>query len=54
MSDSPVLYEKRGQVAWITLNRPEQRNAVNAAMRDELIRIFTEARLDVDTMNQPA
>lgn len=49
MSDSPVLYEKRGQVAWITLNRPEQRNAVNAAMRDELIRIFTEARLDVDT-----
>ncbi len=31
-----VLYEKRGAVAWITLNRPRQFNAYNIAMRDGL------------------
>ena len=29
-----VLYEVRDQVAWITLNRPEARNALNKAIRD--------------------
>ncbi len=31
-----VIYEKRGPVAWITLNRPAQLNAYNVAMRDDL------------------
>jgi enoyl-CoA hydratase/carnithine racemase len=31
-----VLYDKRGSVAWITLNRPRQYNAYNVAMRDGL------------------
>ncbi len=31
-----VLFEKRGTVAWITLNRPRQYNAYNVAMRDGL------------------
>jgi enoyl-CoA hydratase/carnithine racemase len=31
-----VLYEKRGSIAWITLNRPRQYNAYNVAMRDAL------------------
>lgn len=31
-----VLYEKRGAVAWVTLNRPKQFNAYNVAMRDGL------------------
>ncbi len=31
-----VLYEKRGAVGWVTLNRPDQFNAYNVAMRDGL------------------
>lgn len=35
-----VLYEKRGAVAWVTLNRPKQLNAYNMAMRDDLFEIL--------------
>jgi len=31
-----VLYERRGAVAWVTLNRPAELNAYNIAMRDGL------------------
>ncbi|HUO04222.1 MAG TPA: enoyl-CoA hydratase/isomerase family protein [Candidatus Binataceae bacterium] len=31
-----VLFERRGTVAWVTLNRPAQLNAYNIAMRDGL------------------
>ena len=41
-----ILFKIENQVAWITLNRPEQRNAVNADMRDELIHVFTDARMN--------
>ena len=30
MTDTSVLLEKRGAALWITINRPEKRNAVNA------------------------
>ena len=30
MTDNSVLLEKRGQAFWITINRPEKRNALNA------------------------
>jgi enoyl-CoA hydratase/carnithine racemase len=33
-----VLYENDGPVAWITINRPEARNALNQAVRDGLWR----------------
>lgn len=36
---SPVLVEKRGAVRWITINRPERRNAINA----EVIRAVRDA-----------
>jgi enoyl-CoA hydratase len=32
MSDDPVQQERRGQVLLVTLNRPDARNAVNAAL----------------------
>jgi enoyl-CoA hydratase/carnithine racemase len=32
-----VLYERRGPVAWLTINRPEARNALNKAVRDGLL-----------------
>lgn len=35
MSDA-VLLERRGPVAWITLNRPDQINAINDAVRAQL------------------
>ena len=36
------------QVAWITLNRPEARNAVNDEMREELLAVLTDARTNPD------
>src|SRR5271154_4990160 len=35
-----VLYDKRGPVAVVTLNRPAQFNAYNMAMRDDLFQIL--------------
>ncbi len=47
MSDvrPPVAYERQGEVAWLTICRPEARNALNAAVRDGLfggLRRFNE------------
>jgi len=39
-----ILFKLENDVAWVTMNRPEQRNAVNAEMRDELVSVFTDAR----------
>jgi 2-(1,2-epoxy-1,2-dihydrophenyl)acetyl-CoA isomerase len=39
-----ILHNIENDVAWITMNRPEQRNAVNAEMREELISVFSDAR----------
>ena len=43
---SDVTYEKRGRVAYVTLNRPERRNAINSAMAVELVESFMEIRSD--------
>ena len=45
---SSVLYEKRGSVAWVTLNRPAQFNAYNMAMRDALFQILAAIHDDRD------
>jgi len=39
-SFSTVRFERRGTIAWVTLNRPAQLNAYNLAMRDDLDQIF--------------
>jgi len=41
-----IIYEKKENVAWITLNRPEVLNAQNDTLRTELIKAFEEARDD--------
>jgi enoyl-CoA hydratase/carnithine racemase len=43
-----VLYEKRGAVAWVTLNRPDQLNAYNVAMRDALFGALSAVQDDVE------
>ncbi|MER7311790.1 enoyl-CoA hydratase [Streptomyces halstedii] len=44
--DEPVLYEKRGPVATVTMNRPDYRNAQNSAMTYALDRAFYRAAGD--------
>lgn len=46
MTDSDILYEKRGALGWITFNRPEKMNAVTYAMLARLEAIVAEARAD--------
>ena len=41
-----LLHERRGDVAWITFNRPEARNALTFAMYEELAKICTAANDD--------
>lgn len=36
MKNNTILFEQKGPVAWITMNRPEALNAINLAMLDEL------------------
>jgi enoyl-CoA hydratase len=43
---SALLFEKRGAVAWITLNRAEARNIMNAEMFLGLADAWDEVRLD--------
>jgi enoyl-CoA hydratase/carnithine racemase len=36
MTEQPVSYQRRGPAAWLTINRPAARNALNKAVRDGL------------------
>src|ERR1700761_2396972 len=49
MSDNnSVILEKRGQAFWITINRPEKRNALNADVIAGLAKGYREAHADND------
>src|SRR3972149_336136 len=41
-----VLYEKRGAVAYVTLNRPEVHNCIDLEMSEALLAIWDEAQRD--------
>jgi enoyl-CoA hydratase len=41
-----ILYEKKGGIALITLNRPKKRNAINALMRNEMVEALKDATID--------
>jgi enoyl-CoA hydratase/carnithine racemase len=44
--DELVLYDREGDIAWVTLNRPERLNAVNLEMRDRFWTVLTALRDD--------
>ncbi len=46
MTYTDILYEKRDGVAWITINRPEVRNAFRTRTVAELTAAFVDARWD--------
>ena len=46
MEYTDILYEKQDGVAWITINRPEARNAFRTRTVAELTEAFTDARWD--------
>src|ERR1700722_9977845 len=46
MSYEAILYETRGPVAIITLNRPERLNAIGAAVREEVHAAIEAAHQD--------
>lgn len=46
MSEPTVIYEIRDHVAYITLNRPAKKNAIDAAMRREVQDAFADVRFN--------
>ena len=46
MSFESLIYETRDDIAIVTLNRPEKRNALDISMRDELSQVVMEMRSD--------
>ena len=48
MAYETLLYEKRGGIAYVTVNRPEKLNALNRKVMEELGACFAEIRDDED------
>ena len=44
-----IEFRRSGRILTVMLNRPEQRNAVNARLHHELSRVFTDVQRDVDS-----
>ena len=41
-----LLIERRGQVAWLTINRPEVRNALGLAITKQIVETLRELSKD--------
>lgn len=48
MSDATVLHDKRGHAFWITINRPDKRNALNASVITGIVDGYRRAHEDND------
>jgi len=48
MSEDVALYDTNGNVAIITMNRPDKRNALSPALKDKLVELFRRAEDDDD------
>jgi enoyl-CoA hydratase/carnithine racemase len=48
MTDSSVILDKRGQSLWITINRPDKRNALNGEVIAGIARGYRQAHEDAD------
>lgn len=48
MPEPILLYERKGAVAWLTINRPQVRNALNTALMLELHDAITRAESDAE------
>jgi enoyl-CoA hydratase/carnithine racemase len=46
--DGPVLYEKRDRIAYVTINRPEARNAVSPEVHRAMIAAWADFEADDD------
>jgi enoyl-CoA hydratase len=44
-----LRFSRQGRVLTVALNRPEQRNAVNAQLHTELSRVWAELQRDADS-----
>jgi enoyl-CoA hydratase len=44
-----IEFRRNGRILTVMLNRPEQRNAVNARLHHELSRVFTDVQRDPDS-----
>lgn len=43
-----ILYEKSNQIAYLYINRPEKRNAIDSAMSDQFIEYLHQFKTDAD------
>jgi len=50
ITTSTVIYEKRDRVAYITMNRPEELNALNTEIVNGINDAFTDFRDDNDAL----
>src|ERR1700727_725673 len=44
----PVLVDIKDGIAWVTLNRPEKRNAISPALSEEMIATLDRLEADAD------